>query len=104
MGTRTGGRPSTGRCWKRPARSSEDATLLGFVRVASIRGAEEGRVRVRSLWCADVSLDPWEPRHEITARLIVPHDEALERVGFGGDHRPIYERWFRDALTAKGLA
>ena len=82
----------------------EDATLLGFVRVASIRGAEEGRVRVRSLWCADVSLDPWEPRHEITARLIVPHDEALERVGFGGDHRPIFKRWFRDALTAKGLA
>ena len=82
----------------------EDATLLGFVRVASIRGAEEGRVRVRSLWCADVSLDPWEPRHEITARLVVPPDEALERVAFGGDHRPIFERWFRDALTAKRLA
>ena len=54
------------------------------------------------LWCADVSLDPWDPLHETTARLVVPPNEALERVGFGGDHRPIYERWFRDALIVKG--
>ena len=82
----------------------EDATLLGFVRIACIKGPEEGLVLIRSLWCADVSLDPWEPRHETTARMIAPPDEALERVGFGGDHRPIFERWFRDALAAKGLA
>ncbi len=82
----------------------EDATLLGFVRIGCIRGPEEGLARVRSLWCADVSLDPWEPRHETTSRMVVPPDQALEKVGFGGDHRPIFERWFRDALAAKGLA
>ena len=82
----------------------DDATLLGFVRVACVEGPEEGRVSVRSLWCADVSLEPWEPRHETTARMVVPPAEALERVGFGGDHRPIYVRWFRDALAVKGLA
>ena len=96
----------------------DDATLLGYVRVACVEGPEEGRVSVRSLWCADVSLKPWEPRHETTARIIVPPGEAPERVGFGGGRRqtvgvataaleaaaPIYERWFRDALAVKGLA
>ena len=82
----------------------EDATLLGFARRVCIEGTAEGLALVRSLWCADVSLEPWEPRHETTARMTAPPDEALERVGFGGDHRPIYERWFRDALTVKGLA
>ena len=82
----------------------EDATLLGFAKGVCIRGPEEGLVLIRSLWCADVSLDPWEPRHETTARLVVPPNEALERVGFGGDHQPIYERWFNDALAVKGLA
>ena len=107
------GRPEVGEDWRATLDREvleeacavvEDATLLGFIRVTSMGGPEKGRVLVRSLWCADVSLDPWEPRHETTARLVVPPDEALERVGFGGDHRPIYERWFRDALTAKGLA
>ena len=82
----------------------EDATLLGFGRMTCVEGRDRGAALVRSLWCADVSLDPWEPRHETTARLAVPPDEALEGVAFGGDHRPIYERWFRDALAAKGLA
>ena len=82
----------------------EDATLVGFAKGACVEGSEKGLALVRSLWCADVSLEPWEPRHETTARLVVPPDEALERVAFGGDHRPIYERWFRDALIVKGLA
>ena len=107
------GRPEVGEDWRATLDREvmeeacavvEDATLLGFIRVASTGGPEKGRVLIRSLWCADVSLDPWEPRHETTARLVVPPDEALERVAFGGDHRPIYERWFHDALIVKGLA
>ena len=79
----------------------ESATLLGFIRAACIEGLEEGLVLVRSLWCADVSLKPWEPRHETTARLVVPPDEVMGKVGFGD--KPLYRRWFRDALAAKGL-
>ena len=106
------GRPDPGEDWRETLDREvmeeacavvEDATLLGFARIACIEGEEEGRVLVRSLWCADVSVKPWEPRHETTGRTVVSPDEALERVGFGGDHRPIYERWFRDALAVKGL-
>ena len=61
-------------------------------------------VLVSSLWHARVSLNSWEPRHETTGRRVVPPDEALDSVRFGGDIRPIYERWFRDALAAEGLA
>ncbi len=108
-----GGRPDGNEDWRQTLDREvfeeacavvDDATLLGFARGACVEGSEQGRVLVRSLWCADVSLEPWEPRHETTARMIVPPGEALERVGFGGDHRPIYERWFRDALAVKGLA
>lgn len=107
------GRPEEGEDWRATLDREvleeacavvEEATLLGFARAACIEGQEQGRVVVRSLWCADVTLDPWEPRHETTARLVVRPEEALERVGFGGDHRPVYERWFRDALAVKGLA
>ena len=48
----------------------EDATLVGFSRGVCVRGPEEGLVLVRSLWCADVSLNPWAPRHETTARVV----------------------------------
>ena len=84
--------------------SVEEATLLGFARGVCIEGPEEGLVLVRALWHARVALNPWEPRHETTGRLTVPPQEALERVGLGGDLRRIYERWFRDALVAEGLA
>ena len=80
----------------------EAATLLGFLKVEWVSGRVRGMAFVRSLWCADVSLGPWEPRHETTGRLVVPADKALSKVGF--DSKPIYRRWFRDALAAKGLA
>ena len=80
----------------------EDATLLGFMRGEWVGGRVRGMALVRSLWCADVKLEPWEPRHETTGRLIVAPKEALGRVG--SSSKPIYRRWFRDALAAKGLA
>ena len=83
--------------------SVQEATLLGFTRGEYLRGPREGLVLVRSLWHARVSLNPWEPRHETTGRMVVPPDEALGRVGVSRDLRPIYERWFRDALSAEGL-
>ena len=80
----------------------EDATLLGFWRVEWVRGRDRGQAFVRSLWCADVKLEPWEPRHETTGRLVVPADKALGKVGRGS--KPVYLRWFMDALAAKGSA
>ncbi len=79
----------------------EDATLLGYYRGACIAGEEAGLVLVRSFWCADVSLGPWEPRHETTGRVAVPPDEALGKVKRAGS---LYRRWFHDALVSKGLA
>ena len=79
----------------------EDATLLGFMRGEWVSGRVRGMALVRSLWCADVRLEPWKPRHETTGRLIVPPGEALGKVGLGS--KPIYRRWFRDALAVKGL-
>ena len=79
----------------------EDATLLGFMRGEWVSGRVRGTAVVRSLWCADVRLEPWEPRHETTGRLIVAPGEVLGKVGVGG--KPIYRRWFRDALAVKGL-
>ena len=80
----------------------ERATLLGFGRGACIEGEETGLVLVRSLWCADVSLGPWEPRHETTGRVAVPPDEALSKVERGCG--PLSRRWLHDALALKGLA
>ena len=31
----------------------------------------------------------------------MPPDEVMGKVGFG--NKPVYRRWFRDALAAKGL-
>ena len=107
------GRPEEGEDWRatldrevleEACASVEEATLLGFARGVCTEGPGEGVVLVRSLWHARVSLNSWEPRHETTGRTVVPPDEALDSVRFGGDIRPIYERWFRDALAAEGLA
>ena len=79
--------------------SVEEARLLGFSKGVCITGPEEGLVLVRSLWRAAVSLHRWEPKHEISHRLVVPSDKALEQVEFGRGLRPIYQRWFREALA-----
>ncbi len=79
----------------------QDATLLGYSRSACLKGEEAGLVLIRSLWCAEVALRPWEPGHETTGRRVVPPDQALEQVRFGD--WPLSRRWFRDALVARGL-
>ena len=81
----------------------EEASLLGFSKGVCVRGPEEGLVLVRSLWRAVVSLLQWEPHHEISHRLLVPSDTALAQllaqVSFPRGLRPIYQRWFHEALS-----
>ena len=77
------------------------ARLLGFTRGVCVRGTEEGLVLVRSMWRAEVRLQRWAPRFEITHRRLVPADDALRSVtiaepGVG----PIYRRMFVEAAIA----
>lgn len=81
----------------------QKAMLLGFVKSAITKGADEGLVLVRSLWSAKVILEPWVPRHETINRTVVPSHEALERLKIDWDVLPIYKRWLREALKAVGL-
>ena len=105
-----GGRPEADEDWRatldrevleEACASVEEATLLGFVKAECIKGPEEGLVIVRSNWHAVVSLHEWEPQHETTHRLVVPSDTALERAGFGGGLRHVYQRWFDEALAVQ---
>jgi ADP-ribose pyrophosphatase YjhB (NUDIX family) len=84
-----GGRPEEDEDWRatldREVREEtcvrvDDATLLGFSRGVRTRGPEEGRVLVRTLWRAAVSVNPWEPHHETSHLLLAPLDEAMARV------------------------
>jgi 8-oxo-dGTP pyrophosphatase MutT (NUDIX family) len=74
------GRPEGDETWeqilRREVREEACATvvrarLLGFSRGEYIAGRQTGCVLVRSLWRADVVLDPWRPRHEIPFRRVV---------------------------------
>ncbi|MGD9890109.1 MAG: hypothetical protein AB7R89_11040 [Dehalococcoidia bacterium] len=103
-----GGRPEWGEVWRatldrevleEACATVEEATLLGYSRGICTRGPEEGLVLIRSLWRAVVSLHSWEPRYEITHRLVVPADQALSRIG-PSVCQPIYRRWFQDALAS----
>ncbi len=104
-----GGRPEPNEDWRatldrevleEACASVEEATLLGFARGECIRGEEEGLVLVRSLWRAEVSLNPWEPEHETTDRIIVPTGEALGLLKIPDDHLPITQRWLDEALKS----
>lgn len=104
-----GGRPEAGEDWRatldrevleEACARVEEAELLGFGRGRCTRGPEEGLVLVRSLWRAAVSLEPWNPRHEIRHRLLVPPSVALSRIT-PQSPRPIYRRLFREALGAQ---
>ncbi len=107
-----GGRPEGDEDWRttlerevleEACASVEEAMLLGFAKIVCVKGPEKGRVLVRSLWSAEVSLEPWEPQHETTSRMVVPPDDALKRTELRTqDFRPIYYRWFRDALAVRG--
>ena len=80
----------------------EEANLLGFSKGECVTGPEKGLALVRSLWRADVSLDEWEPRHEIKQRLLVSPEAALSRIG-PRPLRPISRRLFQEALGARAL-
>lgn len=75
--------------------------LLGFSRGACVRGPERGRVLVRSLWRAEVTLQAWQPQFEIAHRRLVPAAEALGQLfaqpRFPDQLRPLYRRLFTEA-------
>jgi hypothetical protein len=58
-------------------------------------------VLVRSIWRADVTLDPWDPRHEIPFRQVVAAAE-VERVLDVARHpfAPIVRRALCEARVA----
>lgn len=83
--------------------------LLGFSHGTCIRGPEQGLTLVRSLWRAEVVLDPWKPRFEIAHRRLIATTRALDQLfaqpRFPRGLRPLYRRAFIEAgLAAPRLA
>lgn len=104
------GRPERGETWeqtlRREVREEACATvvqarLLGFSRGEYVAGRQSGTVLVRSIWRADVTLDPWDPRHEIPFRRVVASAE-VDRVLEMARHpfAPIVRRALREARIA----
>lgn len=96
-----GGRPEPGESWEDVVRREihEEACcevitaqLLGFVRARCTSGAEAGATLVRSIWRTVVRIDPWEPRHEVDHRDVVPVDELARRLWTEDGFEPIYAR------------
>lgn len=52
------------------------ARLLGHARSVCIAGPQTGKVLVRSIWRAEVILEPWRPEYEIVARRCVAPAEV----------------------------
>jgi hypothetical protein len=77
-----------------------EARLLGFVRSRCLSGAEQGRVLVRSIWRAEVSLGPWAPEFEIPFRAVVPVGDLARRLWMEAGAAPIYSRAAREAGLA----
>lgn len=67
-----------------------DARLLGYARIRRIDGPDAGRMLVRSIWRADVDVDPWLPKFEMTERRGVPVDELLPYLETAYD--PVHRR------------
>lgn len=62
---------------------------------------------VRSMWRADVVVEPWEPRFEITHRRLVPAAEAYACLEMPPGLRPLHRRAFAEAglpATGRGRA
>jgi 8-oxo-dGTP pyrophosphatase MutT (NUDIX family) len=76
-----------------------EATLLGFIRGECLQGREIGLVLIRSLWSAVVSLQPWNPRHEMTHRCLVSAQSAVDLITLPNGIEPIYRRWLGEALA-----
>jgi ADP-ribose pyrophosphatase YjhB (NUDIX family) len=105
-----GGRPEQGERWLDTLRREvaeeacaevKCARLLGFTRGICLRGPEEGLILVRSMWRAEVRLQPWAPRFEIAHRRLVPAQEAL-RLVISAEPAvgPIYRRMFAEVFRS----
>jgi 8-oxo-dGTP pyrophosphatase MutT (NUDIX family) len=105
------GRPEGDETWeqtlRREVREEACATvvrarLLGFSRGEYVAGRQSGCVLVRSIWRADVGLDPWDPRHEIPLRRVVAAaDVARELDVARNPFAPIVRRALREARIAE---
>jgi len=101
------GRPEAEESWaetlRREVREEACATvvqarLLGFSRGVCIAGPEKGLVLVRSIWRADVELEPWDPQFEIRQRrLVPPADLAVELALASHPFAPILRRALQEA-------
>jgi hypothetical protein len=77
------------------------ARLLGFSRGEYVAGRQCGAVLVRSIWRADVTVDRWDPRHEIPFRRVVP---AADVEGALDIARHPFAPIVRRALCEAGVA
>lgn len=82
----------------------EDARLLGYMRGVCVKGREQGLVIVRAHWWARVRLLKWEPRHEMTHRVVVPPETAFELIAPTWDNDPTLRRLFHEAMTSSATA
>jgi 8-oxo-dGTP pyrophosphatase MutT (NUDIX family) len=104
------GRPEGDETWeqtlRREVREEACATvvrarLLGFARGEYVAGRQSGTVLVRSIWRVDVTLDPWDPRHEIPFRRVVAAAEIGRALDIARhSFAPIIRRALREARIA----
>ena len=83
--------------WEEACVKVNQALLLGFVRARCLTGSEQGRVLVRAMWRADVTVSPWNPEYEIPHRALIPTLDAMDKLEITATLWPIYRRWFSDA-------
>jgi ADP-ribose pyrophosphatase YjhB (NUDIX family) len=104
------GRPEPGEDWadtlRREVREEAcaevtSARLLGFSRGLCERGPQEGLVLVRSHWRADVRMQAWRPRFEMTHRRLVPADEAFRSLTIPRGLQALYRRVFAEAAASR---
>jgi ADP-ribose pyrophosphatase YjhB (NUDIX family) len=101
------GRPEGAETWEQTLRRevAEEACaavvgarLLGYLRGVCVLGREEGRVIVRAIWRAEVTLLPWESRFEMRGRRVVRPKDVLTELTWDG-----LVRVYRRALVEAGL-
>jgi 8-oxo-dGTP pyrophosphatase MutT (NUDIX family) len=101
-----GGRPEPGEDWIDTVRreiteeacvTASDCRLLGYGRGVCMSGQEDGLVLVRGQWLAEVWLDVWEPRFEMTHRRLVPLDAAFAQLDITPGMEPFFRRMFAEA-------
>ena len=107
----TRGRPERGETWEqtlcREVREEACATvvrarLLGFSRGEYVAGRQSGTVLVRSIWRTDVTLEPWDPRHEIPFRRVVSAADVESALDIARHpFAPIVRRALREAHVAE---